>query len=84
MTPERFRDLREQFDRLLTLPPQDRAIALHELSSHDPDLGYELSRLLTARESGTWIAIFKRQNDGSMKLWRSIASDGPAPKPEAG
>ena len=37
----------------------------------------------TARESGTWIAIFKRQNDGSMKLWRSIASDGAAPKPGA-
>ena len=30
------------------------------------------------RETGTWIAIFKRQADGSMKLWRSIASDGPA------
>lgn len=38
----------------------------------------------TARESGTWIAIFKRQSDGSMKLWRSIASDGVAPKPGAG
>jgi ketosteroid isomerase-like protein len=33
-----------------------------------------------ARESGTWIAIFKRQEDGAMKLWRSIASDTPAPK----
>jgi ketosteroid isomerase-like protein len=32
------------------------------------------------RETGTWIAIFKRQDDGSMKLWRSIASDTPAPK----
>jgi len=31
------------------------------------------------RESGTWIAIFKRQGDGSMKLWRSIASDTPGP-----
>lgn len=31
------------------------------------------------RESGTWIAIFKLQNDGRMKLWRSIASDGPKP-----
>ena len=30
------------------------------------------------RETGTWIAIFKRQDDGSMKLWRSIASDTPA------
>ena len=28
-----------------------------------------------ASEHGTWIAIFKRQDDGSMKLWRSIASD---------
>lgn len=35
-------------------------------------------------ERGTWIAIFKRQDDGSMKLWRSIASDIPAPKPVAG
>ena len=34
------------------------------------------------RESGTWIAIFKRQSDGSMKLWRSIASDGPPVRPE--
>ncbi len=32
------------------------------------------------RETGTWIAIFKRQDDGSMKLWRSIASDTPAEK----
>ena len=32
-------------------------------------------------EHGTWIAIFKRQDDGAMKLWRSIASDGPAPRP---
>ena len=34
-------------------------------------------------EHGTWIAIFKRQDDGSMKLWRSIGSDSPAPKGEA-
>jgi len=31
------------------------------------------------RESGSWIALFKRQDDGSMKLWRSIAANGPAP-----
>ena len=31
----------------------------------------------TTTERGTWMAIFKRQSDGSMKLWRSIASDGP-------
>lgn len=31
-----------------------------------------------ATEQGTWVAIFKRQDDGSMKLWRSIASDIPA------
>lgn len=36
------------------------------------------------RESGTWIAIFKRQDDGTMKLWRSIASDSPAPRSTAG
>lgn len=36
-----------------------------------------------SRETGTWIAIFKRQNDGSMKLWRSIASDGAAPSSPA-
>jgi ketosteroid isomerase-like protein len=29
-------------------------------------------------EHGNWIAIFKRQDDGTMKLWRSIASDTPA------
>jgi ketosteroid isomerase-like protein len=34
-------------------------------------------------EHGTWIAIFRRQDDGSMKLWRSIASDIPAPKATA-
>ena len=34
-----------------------------------------------SRETGTWVAIFKRQDDGAMKLWRSIASDNPAPKP---
>lgn len=33
-------------------------------------------------ESGTWMAIFRRQGDGKLKLWRSIASDGPA-KPAA-
>jgi len=36
------------------------------------------------RETGTWTAIFKRQDDGSMKLWRSIASDTPAPGATAG
>lgn len=35
----------------------------------------------TSTERGTWVAIFKRQGDGTMKLWRSIASDGPAPAP---
>ena len=35
-------------------------------------------------EHGTWIAIFKRQDDGSMKLWRSIASDGPPAPPAVG
>jgi ketosteroid isomerase-like protein len=34
------------------------------------------------RESGSWIALFKRQDDGSMKLWRSIAANGPAPAPQ--
>ena len=38
----------------------------------------------TTRETGTWVAIFKRQGDGSMKLWRSIASDAPAGKAPAG
>lgn len=28
------------------------------------------------RESGTWTAIFRRQPNGELKLWRSIASDG--------
>ena len=35
------------------------------------------------RETGTWIAIFKRQGDGSLKLWRSIASDTPRPSATA-
>jgi ketosteroid isomerase-like protein len=34
-----------------------------------------------AREYGTWTAIFTRQDDGRMKLWRSIASDSPPPIP---
>ena len=38
----------------------------------------------TTTERGTWIAVFRRQDDGSMKLWRSIASDGPAASPQAG
>jgi ketosteroid isomerase-like protein len=33
------------------------------------------------RETGNWIAIFRRQGDGSLKLWRSIASDTPSEKP---
>ena len=33
-------------------------------------------------EPGNWIAIFKRQPDGTMKLWRSIGSD--VPRKEAG
>lgn len=33
------------------------------------------------RETGNWIAIFRKQDDGSLKLWRSIASDTPSPKP---
>jgi ketosteroid isomerase-like protein len=32
-------------------------------------------------ESGNWIAIFRRQEDGSMDLWRSIASDTPPARP---
>ena len=32
------------------------------------------------RETGTWIAIFRRDGDNVMKLWRSIASDSPPPK----
>jgi ketosteroid isomerase-like protein len=31
-------------------------------------------------EAGNWIAIFKRGEDGKLKLWRSIASDTPQPK----
>jgi ketosteroid isomerase-like protein len=41
----------------------------------------EVPRAPVARETGTWIAIFRRQDDGSMKLWRSIASDSPPPIP---
>ncbi|MGN6591113.1 MAG: YybH family protein [Sphingomicrobium sp.] len=35
---------------------------------------------VTSRDSGTWIAIFRRQDDGRMKLWRSIGSDRPPAK----
>jgi ketosteroid isomerase-like protein len=35
----------------------------------------------TTKERGSWIAIFKRQDDGQLKLWRSIASDIPPPAP---
>ncbi len=31
-----------------------------------------------ATERGNWIAIFKKQDDGSMKLWRSLGIDLPA------
>ncbi len=34
------------------------------------------------RETGNWIAIFKRQDNGQMKLWRSIGSDLPAARVE--
>ena len=34
-----------------------------------------------SKESGNWIAIFKRGDDGKLKLWRSIGSDTPAAKP---
>ena len=34
-------------------------------------------------EAGNWIAIFKRGDDGKLKLWRSIGSDTPQPKPGA-
>ena len=34
-------------------------------------------------ETGNWIAIFKRQPDGKLKLWRSIGSDLPAAKASA-
>ena len=40
----------------------------------------------TTKERGSWIAIFKRQEDGELKLWRSIASDiasPPSPAPLA-
>jgi ketosteroid isomerase-like protein len=37
----------------------------------------------TTKERGSWIAIFKRQDDGHLKLWRSIASDIPPPVPPA-
>lgn len=33
-----------------------------------------------SHESGNWIAIFRRQSDGTMKLWRSIGSDLPVAK----
>jgi ketosteroid isomerase-like protein len=39
---------------------------------------------VSTRESGNWIAIFKRQKDGTLKLWRSIGSDTPPAKPAAG
>lgn len=38
----------------------------------------------TMSESGNWVAIFRRQNDGTMKLWRSIGSDTPSPPEAAG
>lgn len=34
-----------------------------------------------SKETGNWIAIFKRAKDGKLKLWRSIGSDTPAAKP---
>jgi ketosteroid isomerase-like protein len=37
-----------------------------------------------SKETGNWIAIFKRQDNGKMKLWRSIGSDTPSAKPAPG
>jgi len=34
-----------------------------------------------SKESGNWVAIFRRGDDGKLKLWRSIGSDTPAAKP---
>lgn len=31
-----------------------------------------------ATERGNWVAIFKKQDDGTMKLWRSLGIDIPA------
>ena len=42
------------------------------------------SKGATTRETGNWIAIFKRQQDGTLKLWRSIGSDTPPAHPPGG
>ena len=73
MTPERFRDLREQFDHLVALSPQDRAASLHDLAARDPDLHYQLLNLLAARDSGTDLL------DRSPA--ESLAAPSPGPRP---
>lgn len=45
--------------------------ALYTFTMTDPATGRP------SHEHGNWIAIFKRQSDGTMKLWRSIGSDVP-------
>jgi serine/threonine-protein kinase len=48
MTPERWRDIREAFDRIVDLGREERERALAELASRDPELERELRALVAA------------------------------------
>ena len=60
--------------------PQSGDIGIYEasytLTMTNPATGSPIN------EHGNWIAIFKRQPDGTMKLWRSIGSDVPSKEAE--
>lgn len=48
MTPERLRQIRHVFERVVELTPQQRAVILRETTEHDPELLAEVQRLLSA------------------------------------
>lgn len=54
---------------------RDGTIAIYEAPYTFTFTEAESKKLI--KDTGNWIAIFKRQPDGSMKLWRSIGTDAP-------
>ncbi|AKS41541.1 serine/threonine-protein kinase [Wenzhouxiangella marina] len=52
MSGDGAKGLREQFDRLIEMAPEERARALNELLAEDPELGEQLRALLPADTTG--------------------------------
>src|SRR5690242_16980259 len=50
MTPARFQRIRELFEAVLELSPEDRKRHLQEVAGEDPELMAEVDRLLVAKE----------------------------------